>query len=118
MRTVNAQLGYILFDPRATRSFIACKFVNKLKESKSKLEMRLAIITPLGEIVEVNDVYKGCRVLVKDYEFNADLIPLEIVNFDVILGMDQLSSHQATMNYYTKVITIRAADKEMVNFYG
>ena len=32
--------------------------------------------------------------------------------------MDQLSSHQATMNYYTKVITIRAADREMVNFYG
>jgi hypothetical protein len=80
--------------------------------------MELAIITPLGEIVEVNDVYKGCRVLIEDYELNVDLIPLKIVDFDVILGMDQLSSHQATMNYYTKVITIRAADREMVNFYG
>jgi hypothetical protein len=46
--------------------------------------MELAIITPLGEIVEVNDVYKGCRVLIEDYELNVDLIPLKIVDFDVI----------------------------------
>ena len=32
MRTVNAHLGYVLFDPGATHSFVACKFVNKLKE--------------------------------------------------------------------------------------
>jgi hypothetical protein len=31
MIAINTQLGYVLFDPRATHSFIACKFVNKLK---------------------------------------------------------------------------------------
>lgn len=55
----------------------------------------------------MNDVYKGCMALIEDYEFNVYLIPLEIVDFDVILGMDQLNSHQATINYYTKVITIK-----------
>jgi hypothetical protein len=32
MRTVNAHLGYVLFDLGATHSFVAFKFVNKLKE--------------------------------------------------------------------------------------
>jgi hypothetical protein len=32
MRTVNAQPRYVLFDLGATHSFVACKFVNKLKE--------------------------------------------------------------------------------------
>lgn len=31
MIAINTQLGYVLFDPRATHSFIACKFINKLK---------------------------------------------------------------------------------------
>jgi hypothetical protein len=61
MIIVNEHLGYVLFDPGATHSFVACKFVNKLKVLKSKLEMGLAISTPLGEIIEVDDVYKGVR---------------------------------------------------------
>jgi hypothetical protein len=66
----------------------------------------------------VNDVYKGCRVIIEDHEFNVDLITLKMVDFDMILGMDYLCSHQAIMNCYTKFITIRAVDGEMVNFYG
>jgi hypothetical protein len=74
--------------------------------------------TSLEEIVEVNDIYKGCRVIIEDHEFNVDLIPLKMVDFDMILGMDYLSSHQATINCYTKFITIRTVDGKMVNFYG
>ena len=70
---------------------MACKFVDELNVSKSKLEMGLAISTPLREIMEVNDVYKVCRVQIEGCEFNVDLIPLKLVDFDIILGMNWLS---------------------------
>jgi hypothetical protein len=43
---VNAHKGYVLFDPGATHSFIACKFVNQLNVPKRKLVSGLVISTP------------------------------------------------------------------------
>jgi len=43
---VNAHKGYALFDPGATHSFIACKFVNQLNVPKRKLVSGLVISTP------------------------------------------------------------------------
>jgi hypothetical protein len=43
---VNAHKGYALFDPGATHSFIACKFINQLHVPKRKLVSGLVISTP------------------------------------------------------------------------
>ena len=37
----------------------------------------------------------------------ANLIPLEMWDFDVILGMDWLSTYRASMGYFTKKIVFR-----------
>ena len=38
-------------------------------------------------------VFKGCEVVVEGIVLKANLIPLEMTDFDVILGMDWLSNH-------------------------
>ena len=60
--------------------------------------------TPLGERILRTSVFKGCKILVEGMVLKANLIPLEITNFDVILGMDWLSNHWALINCFTKRI--------------
>ena len=49
-------------------------------------------------------MFKGCKVVVEGMVLKANLIPLEMADFDVILGMDWLSNHKASMNCFTKKI--------------
>ena len=42
--------------------------------------------------------------MVEDVVLKVNLIPLEMYNFDVILGMDWLSTHRVLMDYFTKKI--------------
>ena len=35
-------------------------------------------------------VFRGCEVVIEEFMLKANLIPLEMVDFDVIFGMDWL----------------------------
>ena len=62
------------------------------------------MITPLGERILHTVVFKGCEVLVERVVLKANLISLEMDDFDVILGINWLSNHRALMNCFTKRI--------------
>ena len=51
------------------------------------------------------------RVILK-----ANLIPLKIWDFDVILGMDWLSTHRASMDCFTKKVVIRKLQFSVFKF--
>ena len=94
----------ILFDSRATHSFISPYFANKLASDKALMKSPLIISTPIGESVEVRYMYPACVVEIKERILPADLIELAILDFDVILGMDWLSENHATINCYEKCV--------------
>ena len=45
-----------------------------------------------------------------------DLVELEILEFDIILGMDWLSAHHAIMNCFNKVVTLSILDKSVIRY--
>lgn len=45
-------------------------------------------------------VYKNSLVLIRDVYLEADLIPLEMVDLDVILGKDWLAKHRASVDCF------------------
>ena len=73
---------------------------------------------PLGHSVVVNRVYRGCPIRIREYEFLGDLIELSFREFDVILGMDWLSRHQAVVDCIMKWVTLRTPSGEEVTFIG
>ena len=97
----------MLFDPGATHSFVSPSYAKKLNKGKMIMENPLAISTPLGEIVEVNYMYRSCEIMIGDSRLYDDLIELPILEFDVILGMEWLSANYATMDCYRKKITFK-----------
>ena len=48
----------------------------------------------------------------------ANLIPLDIVDFDVILGMDWLHYNHAKLDCYEKVVTFHRSGLPVVTFFG
>ena len=97
----------ILFDTGSSRSFVNTTFALHANRKLVPLKNKLVVNTPLGEQILRTSVFKGCEVVVEGVVLKANLIPLEMTDFDVILGMDWLFCHRASMDCFTKKIVFR-----------
>ena len=66
----------------------------------------MVIVTPLGKQVETYMGFRDGRILLGDNEFRVELMSLEIQDFNLILGMDFLSKHNAKVDYQAKVVDL------------
>ena len=84
----------------------------------STLPYDLSISTPRGETVRVRVCYVDCELSLDGKIFLATLIPLPIMEFDVILGMDFLSTYRARIDCLRKEVTFGLPTGEKIKFYG
>ncbi|KAG5552266.1 hypothetical protein RHGRI_010371 [Rhododendron griersonianum] len=68
------------------------------------LNIVLAIFTPVGEIVVVNVCYASCGLVIGGKRLLVDLLPLDMTDFEVILGMDFLSRYHFVMDCFSKEV--------------
>ncbi|CAL2272095.1 unnamed protein product [Prunus armeniaca] len=61
-------------------------------------------------------VFKDCLVQVDDTVLEADLIPLDLVDLDIILGMDWLEKHSASVDSFRKEVLLRSLGQFEVVF--
>ncbi|KAJ9170193.1 hypothetical protein P3X46_018319, partial [Hevea brasiliensis] len=78
----------------------------------------ILVTNSLGHSVVVNKVYKGCPLRIQGYEFLADLIELPFHEFDVLLGMDWLSRHQAIVDCKLKRISLKTPEGNEITVVG
>ena len=52
------------------------------------LDLPIRVSTPVGDSVVVDRVYRLCNVTLMGYNTHADLKVLDMIDFDVILGMN------------------------------
>ena len=57
-------------------------------------------------------------MIIEGYEFRANLVLLDIQDFDVILGMDWLSRHHATMDFFRKEVKFCRSGEPEITFCG
>ena len=94
----------VLFDSGTSKYFISTSFALHANRELTPLKSKLIVTTPLGESIVRTSVFRGCEVVIEGFVLKANLIPLEMNDFDIILGMDWLSNHRASMNCFTKKI--------------
>ena len=68
--------------------------------------------------VPVHEVCPHCKIEISGHQFPANLIPFQLGEFDVILGMDWLSNHDARINCKEKKVVVRSSNNEEVIFKG
>ena len=91
--TIISTPTWVLFNSRSSRSFVSTSFALHVDRELSLLKYKLVVMTPLGEQILRNSVFKGYEILIDGVVLKEKLIPLEMYEFDVILGMDWLSIH-------------------------
>ena len=79
---------------------------------------KLVITTLLREQILYNSIFKGCKILIEGVVLKANLIPLEMYDFDVILGMNWLSTHQVSVDYFTKKVVFQKPRFPKLEFVG
>ena len=84
-------MSSVLFDPDSTFSYVSSAFAKGLNLHCELLDMPIRVSTLVGESVIVEKVYRSCLVTFVGSNIYVDLVILEMVDFDVILGMTWLS---------------------------
>ncbi|BBG95481.1 cold shock domain protein 1 [Prunus dulcis] len=79
---------------------------------------RFSISLPTGEVLFADRVFRNCFVQVDDAWLEADLIPLDLADLDIILGMDWLEKHHASVDCFRKEVTLRSPGQPKVIFRG
>ena len=115
---IDSQNAHVLFDSGATYFFISTFFATTLGRDPSPLGEFLIVATPMGHSLLANSVYKSCEILLEGKSFMADLIELDMVDFDVILGMDSLAACHATLDCHNKVVKFDISREPTAVFQG
>ena len=78
----------------------------------------LSVATPLSDSLDSDVFLSNCSVLNEGRDLPVDLISVDVLNFDVILGMDWLSQHYATVDCRGKEVIIRASNVEKIKLWA
>ncbi|GJS14006.1 putative reverse transcriptase domain-containing protein [Tanacetum coccineum] len=65
---------------------------------------RIIISTPMKNHMLIDHEYVNCPLRFDDRIRPANLLPIHMLDFDVILGMDWLASHRATIDCYARTV--------------
>ncbi|XP_070022521.1 uncharacterized protein [Nicotiana sylvestris] len=96
----------ILFDPGSTYSYISSLFARFLVISIEPLGTPIHVSIPVGDSVVVDRIYRSCVVTFYGFETRADLLFLDMIDFEVILGMDWLSPYHVVLDCHAKTVSL------------
>ncbi|GJZ75957.1 putative reverse transcriptase domain-containing protein [Tanacetum coccineum] len=80
----------------------------------STLDTSYTIELTDGRISETNVIFRGCTLGLLGHPFNIDLIPVELVSFNVIIGMDWLAKYHAVIVCDEKIVCIPYGDEVLI----
>jgi hypothetical protein len=87
-------------------SFVSPIFASCLGSDPSLLDVPLMVATPMGDILLAKPIYI------------TDLVELNMIDFDVILGMDWLAFNHVKVDCCSKVIMFKIPEKPTFIYRG
>ncbi|KAA3466756.1 Gag-Pol polyprotein [Gossypium australe] len=103
-----------LIDLRSTHSYICMKLVSSMSMPIESTEFVIRVSNPLGKYVLVDRVCKGFPLMIRGHYFSVDLMLLSFDEFDFILGMDWLVTHDVIVNCGKKFIELKCESGDLI----
>ncbi|XP_070056688.1 uncharacterized protein [Nicotiana tomentosiformis] len=108
----------VLFDPGSTYSYVSPYFASYLDVSQDSLSSLVYVSTHVGDSLVVYHVYRPCLIALSGFETKANLLLLNMVDFDIILGMDWLLPHYAILDCHAKIMTLAMPGFSLLEWSG
>ncbi|XP_028082973.1 uncharacterized protein LOC114284268 [Camellia sinensis] len=115
---VHGHSAHVLFDSGSTCSFVSKLFAKNLDKPEEELTYVLCVSSPMGNSMICTSVCSACELLIGDIRVYANLLPLDMTSFDIILGMDWLGEYSATIDCLTKQIKFHPPGQSESTFQG
>ncbi|KAL0553440.1 hypothetical protein IC582_007335 [Cucumis melo] len=108
----------VLFDSGSSHSFISSAFVSHARLEVEPLHHVLSVSTPSGECMLSKEKVKACQIEIAGHVIEVTLIVLDMLDFDVILGMDWLAANHASIDCSRKEVTFNPPSLVSFKFKG
>ncbi|XP_049397246.1 uncharacterized protein LOC125861371 [Solanum stenotomum] len=113
-----SHIVYALIDLGSKLSYVTPLIAEKFKRTPKLLVKPFEVSTPMCESIIARRVYRNCIVTVCDHDTLADFVELEMVDFDVIMGMYWLASCYATVDCRTKIVHFQFPKEAILEWKG
>ncbi|XP_069146008.1 uncharacterized protein [Solanum lycopersicum] len=94
---------YALLDPGDTLSIVTPLVAKKFDILPDILNEPFMVSTSVVELVVAKRIYRNCPIIFVNRVTHVELVELDMVDFDVILGMDWLHACFASIDGRTRV---------------
>ncbi|KAL0561626.1 hypothetical protein IC582_002066 [Cucumis melo] len=108
----------VLFDSGSSHSFISSAFVLHARLEVEPLHHVLSVSTPSGECMLSKERVKACQIEIAGHVIEVTLLVLDMLDFDVILGMDWLATNHASIDCSRKEVTFNPPSMASFKFKG
>ena len=115
---LSRQWERVLFDFCASHSFIAASVVIELGLEVETLEEPLYVSSPLWIGARIRMICRGCELEILGTLLTVDLRIMDMLEFDVILGMDWLTAYRVVIDCESRRVTAYTKDGTRVVFQG
>lgn len=111
-------LTSMLFDLRATYSFISSSPAETINRQVEPLENGIYISIPLGEVLLVKQVSRDYKIKFGDITSKVDLILFKLDELNVTLGMNFHTKYHVVLDCFNKEVVLKDPERFEVKFVG
>jgi hypothetical protein len=108
---IHTTIATVLYDPHTTHSFISAQFATKYGIFKCPLISRKTISAPKRKML-VNYICPKVSVKINGIDFPADLIVIETMEKDVILGKNWLQRTKSVIQHTERTMCLETPSGE------
>ena len=108
----------VLFDSGTSYSFITASVVIELGLEVEALEEPLYVSSPLGIRARIGMICRGCELEISGILLTVDLRVIDMLEFDVILGMDWLTAYKVVIDCERRRVTAYTQNDTSVLLQG
>ena len=112
--SVNLHSAYVLFDTGATFSCVAESFVAVCGLCAESMCGTLSVSTPLGSRRMLNLICRDVNIEIGGSHLPTDLVVLDMVDFDVILGVDWLYRYKAVIDCHSQTVELKLPEGDVI----
>ncbi|XP_013594470.1 PREDICTED: uncharacterized protein LOC106302526 [Brassica oleracea var. oleracea] len=115
---VSGKPTHVLFDSGATHSFVTPEVAARFWDSSVVDRINVAVLTPADRILQANQCIKNVPLVIQGKEFVADLLVVPLEGYEIILGIDWLSSYGVQIDCGRGMMLFGRSKRPEMVYYG